>query len=319
MSSTLNKNNLFLQNNDLEKITNNWLHLLSINMSENTFICYKKDFMCFINFFFNKNNNKPLSFSFIKNITISEIRKWIVFLQNKKISPKSRSRYISSVKNFFEYCYTNKLIENNIMKYISLPKIGFSIPKDIEEQSIEKILLYLEQYKDEEWIVKRNCAIVLLMYGCGLRISETINIKLSDLMLENMTIRVLGKRKKERIVPMLQIVVKKINEYMKICPHIDIQNPDSLLFWSNTGKKLQRTYFANFIQKIRNELNLPYYITPHAFRHSCASHLLNHGTDIKIVQDLLGHSSLSSTQIYTNIHYKYKITEYTKKHPLAKN
>ncbi len=154
----------------------------------------------------------------------------------------------------------------------------------------------------EPWVVKREIAIIVLLYGAGLRISEALNLRVSDISSENLIIT--GKGDKQRQVFILPVVKKCIQEYVKACPYLGINNEAQYLFLGVRGKKLGRTYVANRLQKIRRMLNLPEILSPHAFRHSFATHLLQEDIDIRSIQQLLGHSSLETTQVYTHLSYQ---------------
>ncbi|OAM03033.1 tyrosine-type recombinase/integrase [Wolbachia endosymbiont of Dactylopius coccus] len=154
----------------------------------------------------------------------------------------------------------------------------------------------------EPWVVKREIAIIVLLYGTGLRISEALSLKVSDVSSENLIIT--GKGGKQRQVFILPVVKKCIQEYIKACPYLGIDDEAQYLFVGVRGKKLGRTYVANRLQKIRRTLNLPEILSPHAFRHSFATHLLQENVDIRSIQQLLGHSSLETTQVYTHLNYQ---------------
>ncbi len=154
----------------------------------------------------------------------------------------------------------------------------------------------------EPWVVKREIAIIVLLYGAGLRISEALNLRVSDISSENLIIT--GKGDKQRQVFILPVVKKCIQEYVKACPYLGINDEAQHLFVGVRGKKLGRTYVANRLQKIRRMLNLPEILSPHAFRHSFATHLLQEDIDIRSIQQLLGHSSLETTQVYTHLNYQ---------------
>ncbi len=154
----------------------------------------------------------------------------------------------------------------------------------------------------EPWVVKREIAIIVLLYGTGLRISEALNLRVSDI--NNESLIVTGKGDKQRQVFILPVVKKCIQEYVKACPYLGINDEAQYLFLGVRGKKVGRTYVANRLQKIRRILNLPEILSPHAFRHSFATHLLQEDIDIRSIQQLLGHSSLETTQVYTHLNYQ---------------
>ncbi len=198
----------------------------------------------------------------------------------------------------FRFFNQNKLLKNQEISKIKTPKIAKPVPKSVDQIDIEKIFGEMLNIRKTAWQAKRDIALLTLIYGCGLRISESLAV--SKKKLENsQTLIVTGKGKKQRMVPLLEIVKKRIDEYLKAQP-FEI-NFDQPIFLGPKGNAYTRHDFAALIQKIRRNLNLAETITPHAFRHSFATHLLEAGGDLRTIQELLGHESLSTTQRYTRI------------------
>jgi integrase/recombinase XerC len=192
----------------------------------------------------------------------------------------------------------NDLIKNQEIKKIKTPKVAKPVPKAVDKIDIDKIFAEISAIQESKWQALRDKALLTLIYGCGLRISESLAVTKKSL--ENsQTLIVSGKGKKQRMVPLLSIVKKRIDEYLKLCP-FDILF-DSPIFVTVKGEPYSRFDFAKLIQKVRRNLGLNETITPHAFRHSFATHLLENGGDLRSIQELLGHESLATTQRYTKI------------------
>jgi integrase/recombinase XerC len=171
----------------------------------------------------------------------------------------------------------------------------------------------IREITDQEWIGKRDTAILMLLYGCGMRISEALSLTLHEIISCGASIKITGKRDKERVLPILLIVKEAIDEYVQFCPH-HIEN-DGALFLSVRGKPLQQRSFRKQVQILRAYMGLPETTTPHAFRHSFATHLLAKDVDLRSIQLLLGHESLATTQIYTAVDTQHLLDAYNKSHP----
>ena len=195
------------------------------------------------------------------------------------------------------------------------PKKDSKLPRPIAVNDIKNLFSAFENKKEKRWIISRNQAIFLLLYTCGLRISEAMNMKTNELPL-NTSVLVKGKGKKERMVPILNIANQAIENYTKQCPY-PISNSEYVFLGIRGNRMLPRS-FQKAMERARNSIGLPSSTTPHSLRHSYATHLLNAGTDLRSIQKLLGHSSLSSTQIYTQIEQKRLLQVYKSTHPREK-
>ena len=181
-----------------------------------------------------------------------------------------------------------------------------------DESQLDALFDAIMAHHDEPWLNSRNHALCLLLYGCGLRISEALSLRPTDVMGEH--VRVLGKGKKHRDVPLLPMVQHALQEYIAQCPFITETGP---LFFGARGKPLQPAVFQRFLQSMRRELNLPETLSPHALRHAFATHLLSNGADLRDIQELLGHASLSTTQRYTKVDVARLMSAYNNAHPGA--
>ena len=283
------------------------------NLSENSVKAYSLDLRDFLNFSF-KESVVVLK-SDLSDISAHTIRLWILSLRNKSVKASSLSRKISSLKNFFHWLENSHNIFNSAISKLDSPKKDSKLPRPIAVNDIKNLFSAFENKKEKRWIISRNQAIFLLLYTCGLRISEAINMKTNELPL-NSSVLVRGKGKKERMVPILNIANQAIENYTKQCPY-PISNSEYVFLGIRGNRMLPRS-FQKAMERARNSIGLPSSTTPHSLRHSYATHLLNAGTDLRSIQKLLGHSSLSSTQIYTQIEQKRLLQVYKSTHPREK-
>lgn len=203
----------------------------------------------------------------------------------------------------------NELLNNSEIEKIKTPKVVKPLPKAVDQFDIDKIFAAIPVIQKVEWKAKRDIALLTLIYGCGLRISEALAV--SKKSLENsQTLIVTGKGKKQRMLPLLPIVKKRIDEYLSACPFVP--GVDAGIFLGNKGNTYSRFDFDRLISKIRKNLGLPDTVTPHSFRHSFATHLLEAGADLRSIQDLLGHENLSTTQRYTKVDKSRLLSVYQK-------
>ena len=275
--------------------------------SPHTVSSYRIDIFYFLDFLF-KFRQEIISKNDLKNLTTHDFRRWLGERLPDHVKA-SNARGLSALRSFFKFCNQNFLLTNHQIEKIKTPKIGKPIPKAVDKIDIDKILNEISKIHKEQWCIARDVALLTLIYGCGLRISEALSVTKKSLE-NNQTLIVTGKGKKQRLVPLLSIVQQRISEYLKLCP-FEI-NFDQPIFLSLRGKPLSRRDFSGVILKIRTQLNLQDTITPHAFRHSFATHLLEAGGDLRVIQELLGHESLATTQRYTKIDKKHLLEVYAK-------
>ena len=264
--------------------------------STNTISSYRYDIVNFINFIY-KSTNNIVDKNFLKNASVNDFRAWLSErLRNH--GNNSNARALSTLRSFFRFLNENNLIENRQIFKIKTPKISKPLPRAIEFSDIKKIIEKLENFHKNRWEVERDQAILFLVYGCGLRISEALS--LNKIALQNQTNLVItGKGKKQRMVPLIPLIKNKIDNYLRQCP-FEIK-PQQPIFLTKNKKAYTRRNFAGLILNIRRALNLSEDITPHAFRHSFATSLLQENVDLRTIQELLGHESLSTTQRYTKV------------------
>lgn len=301
---------------DLEYEYNNWLNYLSNikKLSQNSVISYKNDLSKFF-IFFQDYIEKNIGLKEIESIKISEFRSFLTYRRNSEISSNSIARNISALKSFFRFLIKNNKIKESSVFNLKSPKLKKSLPRPINVDLAIQVIKQAEEIEDEKWIGLRNKAILILLYGCGLRISEALSLNYDDVQNED-HILIKGKGEKERIVPMMPYIKKGIENYLEACPKEIISG--EALFIGKRFSRLSPRIIQYALKKIRTALSLPETATPHALRHSFATHLLDSGGDLRTIQELLGHSSLSTTQKYTKVETSKLLDIYKKSHPLAK-
>ena len=296
----------------VKEATEAWLiHLNKTRgLSKNTVKNYKRDVERFFNFAAEYKARKIIP-NDLKNFSVTDFRSWLAFERKVGMKPQSLTRSLSGVKNFFLWLEKNFNIENNNITSIRSPKISKPLPRPISTDKIDKFLNIVADLKPKPWINARNLAIIMLMYGCGLRISEALSLK-STISLDSEFIIIKGKGGKERQVPILPVIKDTIFDYLK--KRTNVSNQSDSLFIGEQGGQLSPRIIQSLVSEVRLMLGLPSSVTPHAFRHSFDSHLLENGANLRGLKDLLGHVSLSSTQRYTAVSTKRLIDIYKKTH-----
>lgn len=295
---------------ELAKVIAQWTEWLRIqrNYSPHTIQSYLSDLKIFFNYF----TKKKVSLADLKKMDIRDFRNFFSLRAKSSIGKSSIAREESSVRNFFKWLGDNNVIQNTAIFQIATPKLPKMLPRSLDVNTTFDVIEQAEKNCSEPWIGVRDMAIFTLLYGCGLRISEALGLNVEDI---NSTefLKIRGKGDKDRYVPILPIVIERIEKYKKCCPHRLV--PGKALFLGAKGERVSPRIIQRKLQKIRMELNLPPNITPHALRHSFATHLLAEGSDLRSIQELLGHVSLSSTQRYTDVDLDKILKEYKKAFP----
>lgn len=266
---------------------------------------YRYDFCLnqFSNFYNNCN---------IKEITYEKITKYLKHLYNQNYNVSTISNHISILKSFYKFLMRYKNLKINPMQQVRRPKLSKNIPKVLSYEDVDNLLnIELKDYYDY-----RNKAMLELMYASGLRVSELVDVSMHDINYENNTIRVFGKGSKERIIPISDYAASAVKIYLENARGwLSKNKPSDYLFLNNHGDKISRQAFFKILQKLALEKNINKSFSPHTLRHSFATHLLENGADLRSIQELLGHSSISTTQIYTNISKKTTLKNYHSYHP----
>lgn len=250
----------------------------------------------------------------LKTLTPADIRAFITQRRNDGLSPRSVSRALAAVRSFFRFLAREDIVENAAARAVRSPRIAKTLPRPLSETDAARTLAEAGE-NDVEWIAARDVALLTLLYGAGLRISEGLSLKRGDVPLGD-TLTVVGKGKKERAVPLLAAVRHAADAYVARLPFAS--GPHGPLFLSRTGKAMSPREAQALMQRLRSRLGLSERATPHALRHSFATHLLANGGELRAVQELLGHASLSTTQTYTEIDVRKLMDVYANAHPRCK-
>ena len=277
--------------------------LIDKGYSNNTIESYKRDLIKFLEY--NKNKN-------INSINTEDIKDYIKYLSKDNLNEKSISRNISCLKSFYKFLVIENIIENNPAEALFIPKIKKSLPSILTEDEILKLLdiNLTDNYS------YRNKAMFELMYSTGLRVSELVNLKLSDIDFNSDIVRIFGKGSKERIVPLGEFASESLKIYINNYRSNMLKKYNNdYLFLNNHGKQMTRQGCFKIIKNIAKEKGINKDLSPHTLRHSFASHLLKYGADLRTIQELLGHSDISTTQIYTHISNEKLKENYKDFHP----
>lgn len=275
-------------------------------LSKNTKEAYLNDLEEFCNYI-----NNPS----IKSINTDDIRDYINHLAEEKQKDKTIARKIVSIKTFFEYLIKNNIIDNNPSEKISSPKLKKSIPKVLNINEINKLL----EYKPTNNKEYRNKAMMELMYASGLRVSELVDLELNNIDFNNNYVRIFGKGKKERIVPINDIACKYLNEYINVYRASLLRGYiTDKVFISSYGKGITRQAFFKILKQIAKKQGIEKDFSPHTLRHSFATHLIEYGADLRSLSEMLGHENIKTTQIYTHLSNNKIKDDYEKYHPRNK-
>ncbi len=279
------------------------------NFSKHTVCAYGSDILSFLIWLNDKN---------IKDVTYNLIREYLLYIQQFKYTKSTTARKIASLRTFYRFLYRERVVETNPADGIHAPKRGKTLPEFLTENEIEKIL---NNIKIDTPAGYRNRTILELLYATGMRISELSNLNFENLNLDENEIKVFGKGAKERIVLVSDRAKKYMESYLKNVRFLICKNENTSLsapvFVNKTGYRLQPQSVRHAINDVMNKIELPKHVTPHVFRHSFATKLLENGADLRVVQELLGHSSISNTQIYTHVSAERLKQSYNIAHPRA--
>ncbi len=281
-----------------------WLMHLKVErgLSKHSLLAYTQDIELFE--FFIQNINTTL-----QEITDETLLLFAVYIKKEGNSPRTLSRRFSTLRSFFKYCSSEEYISNNPALFLDSPKFINDIPHILSKDEIHRMLSYT---KDADKSAIRNSLIIEMLYACGLRVSELINIKINDIDFQRQVLKTHGKGDKDRLIPMHTKAANKIKNFISdIRPSFSPKCDE--LFINRSGKALTRQYVWKMIQQKVLENGIKQKVSPHTFRHSFATHLLENGADLRSVQLLLGHSDLAATQIYTHIQ-SHRLEESIKKH-----
>jgi len=285
---------------------------LERSLSNNTVEAYLRDIEKLVQFFeIKKHKMLP------EEVTLEVFQEFFIWLHEFGINDRTQSRIISGIKAFYKYLLLEDIISVNPTELLEAPKIRRKLPDVLTLEDIEKLIGAIDQSKDEG---VRNKAMLETLYSCGLRVSELIGLQISNLFLDVNFIKVTGKGDKERLVPIGSEAIKHINLYRdNVRSHIDIKpGNEDFLFLNRRGAKLSRVMVFTIIKQLTQAIGLKKKISPHTFRHSFATHLIEGGADLRAVQEMLGHESITTTEIYTHLDRDFLRDTLIQFHPRSK-
>jgi integrase/recombinase XerC len=282
-------------------------------LAGNTLISYLRDLQDFF-LFLQGHHGGRVGKATLEGLTVPDFRAWLATRRRNGQSSRSSARALSAVRSFYRFLGRAGILTNGAVQAVSTPKIPHSVPRPLSVDGALAVVDEVGSLSDEPWVADRDTAVITLLYGCGLRISEALGLKRREAPQgQSMVIR--GKGGKQRLVPVLPVVRDAVAAYLAACPVV--LDPDGPLFIGVRGKPLNPGIIQQRIRMLRGALGLPDSATPHALRHSFATHLLASGGDLRTIQELLGHASLSTTQHYTEVDTARLLSIYDSAHPRA--
>ena len=284
---------------------------LEKSLSENSIEAYVHDiekFVQFLNYF--NYNISPVE------VTFDHFKEFVNWVNELGMSPRSQARILSGIRAFYKYLLLDDIIDNDPVALIETPKIGKKLPVVLTVQEIDDLINAIDLSKETG---QRNRAIIETLYSCGLRVSELVNLKISNLFFAESYIKITGKGNKERLVPISNRAVKEINLYINnYRNHLNIDKENNnIVFLNRRGKRLTREMIFIIIKNLAKRIQLKKKISPHTFRHSFATHLIEGGADLRAVQEMLGHESILTTEIYTHLDKEFLRETIIQFHPRA--
>jgi len=304
-----------LQDAELSACCRDWVdHLThSVGAADLTVAAYARDLRQFLAFLGQTSGHEP-TVGLLALVNARVLRAFLAARRRQGVSSRSLARTMSALRMFFRWLETSGRMKNRAIQALSLPRIPHSVPKPLTIDKAAAVVDHAGDSAVQDWIGARDTAVLLLLYGAGLRISEALGLSVKDAPVAGReTLRIVGKGGKERVVPVLPITIAAIARYQELCPYR--REPDEPLFVGAKGGPLNARLIQLAMERLREELALPATATPHALRHSFATHLLSAGADLRQIQDLLGHASLSTTQVYTEVDRERLLAVYDAAHP----
>lgn len=284
--------------------------------SEHTIAAYLRDLAAFMAFLTTHQGRIP-DLAAIAALGARDFRSWLARRAGEDRARTSTARALSVVRSFYRHLEREDLAHNAAIGGVRSPRLPRAVPRPLSPDQASALVDAARELKASDWLAKRDTAVLLLLYGCGLRIGEALGLSLGDVVnASGDSLRIVGKGGKERTVPVLPVVWQAVQDYVAVCPHALIA--DGPLFVGVRGKRLGARAIQSAVARLRSALDLAPNATPHALRHSFATHLLAGGGDLRTIQELLGHASLSTTQRYTEVDEASLMTAYRSAHPRAR-
>lgn len=279
-------------------------------LSENSIEAYLNDVLKLENY--SRQNGKEIS-----DLGYNDLKNFVSELYDLGLSARSQARIISGIKQFYLFLILENILQNDPSELLEMPKIGRKLPEVLSVEEIDQLIYAIDLSKPEG---HRNKAILETLYSCGLRVSELVNLRFEDLFFTDGFLRITGKGNKQRLVPVSQTVEKEINIYVEnIRTQLKIKTGnESYVFLNRRGAKLTRNMIFTIIKNLSTSINLQKNISPHTFRHSFATHLLEGGANLRAIQEMLGHESITTTEIYTHLDQSFLKEAIISYHPRNK-
>ena len=287
--------------------------LIEKSLSKNTVDAYLRDINKMAQYFLDLEKSKN-----IKSVSYEDFQNYLAHLNNEKIKARSQSRVISSIRSFYKYLIIEEEIDYNPSELLETPKTGKKLPEFLTVDEVNQLVKEINRSKPEG---ERNLAILEVLYGCGLRVSELIELKLSEIYWKEGFIRIIGKGNKERLVPLGKTATKHLKIYIneiRVHNKVNEESKDHV-FLNKNGGKISRVMIFKIIKALTLKAGIKKNISPHTLRHSFATHLVEGGADLRAVQEMLGHQSITTTEIYTHLDRSYLKQTILDHHPLEKH
>lgn len=285
------------------------------NLADNTIEAYRADLTVHLCFMANHLGGET-GLGSLRTLQIADMRAWMAHERARGVSARSLARSLSAVKNFYGWLSERDGFDATAVLSIRTPKTPARLPRPLDVKAASQLIDAAGDMATTDWVAARDVAVLTLLYGCGLRVSEALALNQSDAPLPEV-MRITGKGGKTRVVPVIAPARSAVDSYVTLMPFAP--QPDGPLFRGVRGRRLAPRQVQKTMEQVRLMLGLPKTATPHALRHSFATHLLNAGGDLRAIQDLLGHASLSTTQVYTAVDETHLMQVYDKAHPRAQS
>ncbi len=297
---------------DLQTVIEKWQNALLTErrlsrLTADSYLLDVKEFMTFLSI----HLNQPVKTADLKTLKVTDFRSFLVWQVEQGACRASVARYMSAIRNFFKFLTRQNILENPAVMAVRTAQRAKILPKPLSADDAKRFLAEAANQKTP-WKARRDVALYLLLYGCGLRIAEALSLNIGDIPDKVEAFTITGKGNKQRIVPLLPVVQQALNAYLKEHPQPQTGAP---LFIGSRGERINPGVVQRNVRAIRYALQLPNTVTPHALRHSFATHLLQGGSDLRTLQELLGHASLSATQRYTEVDFTGLKKVYDHAHP----
>lgn len=306
---------------DVSRAFEAWMTFLASErqLAAKTCEAYSRDLVSFLGFLGSHLGGRVCLKS-LETLTPRDFRSYLAARRSDGVSSRSLARALSALRMFFRFLDRRGILKNDAILAVQTPKLSHGVPKSLSVAAALAVTgdTGLASASDTpQWVLARDSAVLTLLYGSGLRISEALGLNREDAPVgRNDVLRITGKGNKQRVAPVLPVARQAIETYIELCPYV--LEPEGPLFVGVKGKRLSPRIIQLLMERLRGALGLPASATPHALRHSFATHLLGHGADLREIQELLGHASLSTTQIYTEVDAARLVRVYDEAHPRAR-